>query len=721
MTTPQAASTGGRGDRFATGWSERRLRFAAAGIIVLLALMVAVLRIYRLDEAPPYLYYGEGAHAVNALQILQGKHAVYFPEYNGREALNAYTIALTTSLLGRTVWAARLPTTLAGAGTVFVMFWLGRLLFGRDEGGRATLWRGLVVGGIAAGLMAVSIGQTILGRGGVRASFLPLLLCLCWLFVWRGWSERSWWRAAAGGICMGLLPYTYIAARFVPFLFLFFGLTFLIPFRSEIRAKVRAGLPWMGLFAAVAGVVAAPILIYFALNPEDFFERSNQVLVFRAGGAGAGPVETVVRNAWEHLLAFGFRGDMAWSRNFNGRPMLNPWEAVSFLIGVGMAVWGWRRRPAYRLLLLWLGVMMMPTLLAKDSAPHFLRMMGAAPAVYLLCAAGVAEVMRLVGKRFARGRGGRVQILMAAVIGVLILGQGVGTYRNYFHRWLAAVPEADRSFMGKWGELAEVVREQPSKESELYLIPGYAWFYSFLYLDGIEEPDHVVYLSGYDLVSKVRSKLAEEEGIATVKVVNWKDDRHYSWSRQRSERFVDLLSKYGRKVGRDEFAHMFIHSYEDVSVEEEWRLYERLEPLRVDFDKGISLLGLALVEGERQLASAQTPSLARGEPLWVTLQWMVSAGQESTFSVSLRLHNADGAGVFQRDDVLRDLTEHASTRTWQADTPVETLHLIDLPPELPAGEYELRLVVYDFETLAPTVELGVWEPEIVLARLRVGG
>jgi len=31
------------------------------------------------------------------------------------------------------------------------------------------------------------------------------------------------------------------------------------------------------------------------------------------------------------------------------------------------------------------------------------------------------------------------------------------------------------------------------------------------------------------------------------------------------------------------------------------------------------------------------------------------------------------------------------------------------------------MVVYNFETLEPTVEIGVWEPETTLARLRLGG
>ena len=43
------------------------------------------------------------------------------------------------------------------------------------------------------------------------------------------------------------------------------------------------------------------------------------------------------------------------------------------------------------------------------------------------------------------------------------------------------------------------------------------------------------------------------------------------------------------------------------------------------------------------------------------------------------------------------------------------------PDDLPPDEYELRLVVYNFETLVPTVEIGVWQPETTLARLRLGG
>ena len=203
---------------------SRGFRFVVTGVVLLaLTLAVLALRFHRLNEIPPGLNFDEAAHGVDALRVLQGRHAAFFPGNYGREGLIVYAITLTTSLLRRSVLAVRLPTALASAGTVFVVFWLGQILFGRDEEGQATPWRGLFVGSIGAGLLAVSVDHTVQGRVAYRAAFLPLFLCLCLALLWEGWRQRSWWRVVLGGVCAGLMPYTYISARFTPFLFLLFG------------------------------------------------------------------------------------------------------------------------------------------------------------------------------------------------------------------------------------------------------------------------------------------------------------------------------------------------------------------------------------------------------------------------------------------------------------------------------------------------------------------
>lgn len=151
---------------------------AIVGTLLALGLAVLALRFFRLSEIPPDALLDEGIHGVNALQVLRGEHAVFFPEkHDGLEGLMAYAVGFTTNLFGRTILALRMPAAVASAGTVFAVFWLGWLLFREPElGGKVNAWRGVLVGGVGAGLLAASLGQTIIGRTAFRANFLPLLL-----------------------------------------------------------------------------------------------------------------------------------------------------------------------------------------------------------------------------------------------------------------------------------------------------------------------------------------------------------------------------------------------------------------------------------------------------------------------------------------------------------------------------------------------------------------
>ena len=720
-----------------------------------LALAVVMLRIHRLTEFPPGLYIDEGAHGLDALQVLQGQHSVVFPRNNGREGLIVYAISLAFSFLGRTALAVRLPTALASAGAVFAVFWLGYLFFGRDEeSGRATPLRGLLVGGVGAGLLAVSIGQTVLGRTAFRGNFLPLLLPLCLALLWWGWRQRvrhggTWWRVALAGTCAGLLAYTYTPAHFTPLLFLLFGLSFVLPRgRGENRgesskrdslslhfslliSRLRAGplkwdRPWVGIFLGVAGLVAAPILIYFALNPDHIFMRSRMISVFQPGRSLVDSLALYLLNVWEHLLAFGFRGDGNWRHNFAGRPMLNPWEAGFFWLGVGMAVWRWQRRPAYRLLLLWLGVMILPATLARDSAPNTLRMMGAVPAVYLLVAVGVWEAFRILRERCGalqgraglifRENGARAAIAMGVVVGGLILVQGVTTYRTYFYKW-AVAPELYRAYEVEWTDLARALNEQQSDANMAYLIPGFSWHYSFEYLYVGAAPAHFFNADRPDLAEKIESALATQGDLSTVKVVEWKSNN--PWLEDDIERFTFLLSKYGRYLSSDEYVDFRVHSYVDISLDRPWTFYEQLEPLTVQYDGGIGLHGFALGQGKEQLSARQLLDLGQASVLWGVLQWQTSPGLDVDYAISLRLHNWEGERVYQADDLLWKATNHTPTSQWSANKAVETLVQLEFPADLPLGDYELRMVVYNFETQAPTVQQGIWEPEVVLARLRL--
>jgi len=178
------------------------------------------------------------------------------------------------------------------------------------------------------------------------------------------------------------------------------------------------------------------------------------------------------------------------------------------------------------------------------------------------------------------------------------------------------------------------------------------------------------------------------------------------------------MNKYGNYAASEEFDGFHIHAYTDIDLKRPWTFYGQLEPVNLRYDGGIALQGLALGVGEEQMPSRQLLELGQERSLWVALQWLAGASLDVDYAISMRLYSAVGAFAFQRDVVLGN-RDHARTSQWSAEEVVDTVYILDFPAELPLGEYELRLIVYDTETLIPTVETGVWEPEFVVARLRL--
>ncbi len=703
-----------------------RAQIALVAVLIVLALTVVVVatRLYRLSEVPLGIINDEGANGVDALQVLQGKHAVFFAEKaSGREAMAIYATALATYILGPSLLAFHLPAALASAATVFAVFGLGLLLFGRDEvSGRSNPWRGLTVAGVGSGLLAASIGQTFLARGGFRANFLPLILSLALAILWWAWKRPgqrygTLCAVALAGACAGLLPYTYIPARFTPFIFCFLGLSFLIPFDTAAMDKIRAEWPKVAVFAAAAGLVAAPILIYFILNPQDFFFRSQEVSLTQ--DAQRTPLGAFLNNVVEYLLIFGVRGDVNGAYNFAGKPLLNPWEALLFWSGVGMSLWQWRRRPAYRLLLIWLSVMLLPAMLAynRGHGPNSLRIIGAAPAAYLLVGVGIWEMARLLKTRIPNVNWASAAPLVGVLVTGLILVQGVYVFRTYFHTWLGT-PHYFAAADAELAEAALVLNKEPSDADSVYLIPYHMsnGHYGFDYLYQGEASAHVIHSTMTHLPQRIEAILEANGAVSSVKVVDWHDE--LEWIGGGEEYTVALLEKYGTYLGSEHHTFFQVHTFSDIALESSWTFYDQLGPPSVDYDGGISLLGIALGKGNTQLSTQQQINLGPERTFWIAKQWQTAPGLDKEFAVSLRLHDSEGGGVYQRDIVLLN-PNYSPTSNWTPNKPVETLYHMEIPPDLKPGQYELRLIVYDYESLKPTVELGVWEPEAVIANVQI--
>ena len=728
-----------------TRFRLNRSKLTLWAVLLVLAVAAPLLRLHRLDELAPGLKFDEGWNGIYALEVLQGEHALIFGD---KEGLGVYLIALTTKFLGRTPLALRLPTALASASTVFVVFWLGRLLFGWDEGGRENRWRGIVIGGVASCLVClslsgrrwrplkakpVSLGQTILGRTAYRASFLPLFLALSLALLWWGWTRRHWWGIVLAGACTGLLPYVYYPARFVPFLFLIFGMSFLLPFRSTSLKKVNAQkpaahccafwpgpaagavLPWAATFAVVAGLVAAPILFHYIRHPDLFFNRHVQALFIFREFQGASVITlggVLAANVWDVLSTFSFRLLAGCCSPFEHAVTLHAWEAFFFWLGVGTAAWQWKQRPACRLLLLWIGLLFLPAFLTD--AKSTMRMVGAVPAIYLLVAVGVWELARWSASRMPVTMTSWPS-LFGTVISVVVLVQGVTAYRTVFEKGMAA---SDDHYNMIWPTFAQRLNAQPAEQNTVYFIAQRHDSFDYLYQGAT--PFMRIFTDVPDLDHHIEAALADMRDVTTVKIVNWADwSPTIEWRSNHKANFLTiLLDKYGRHVGTEEFDGIYVDSYVDISRNRPWTLFEDL-PRSVIFDGGITLEGLALGSSRYRLPSGQSPGAEQNRSLLVGMLWRKDPDLAIDYSISLRLYNVEDARVFQTDHVLRKPMAYSLTTSLWTSQPVDTVFELEIPNELAAGEYELRLVVYDLETSTPTVEVGVWEPETALGKVQL--
>jgi hypothetical protein len=209
----------------------------------------------------------------------------------------------------------------------------------------------------------------------------------------------------------------------------------------------------------------------------------------------------------------------------------------------------------------------------------------------------------------------------------------------------------------------------------------------------------------------------QAEPIRRVRLTDWTNGVH--WSGDATGRYAFLLSKYGRPAGEMERRSFRLRDFTDLDFARPWALYEQLETEEIAYDGGISLTGLALSRhGGQQVSAAQPISVRPGESLYTALTWRADRPPTGDFKYSLRLHDAEGGVAFQTDESVWNF-DQAPTSRWQPGEASESLIVFELPEDLTPGDYELRLVVYDDKTQAPTVQVGVWQPEETLARLQV--
>lgn len=438
--------------------APRRVRWrtwAEGAALILLVVASGWLRLRGLGALPPGLHFDEAAYGLLAERVRSGHFVAFFSEFNGREPLYAYLVALAQLGFGETAFAERLPSALVGTLTIPATFFAVRELFAASPRDRWLAW-------LAALAVATSFWALHSSRQGERAGLVALVGALAIGATWRGFRLGSFGWTITGGLLGGLTLYTYLAARFFPLLAACAVGYFALRHATSLhgagrRARRRSWRQWRGrwrpLAAAwlgAASLVAAPLASHFLLHPADLVERTGQVSALSRGG-----LPQVARNLVDaaRMLVIDGSGDLKYT--LPGRPIFDPANGLLFGIGLLVCLGCARRSAPHAALLGWGAVLLLPAILSVEGN-HPLRSAGILPAVMAIWAVGADASWRVLSRQL--GRAGQLLGLMLLVATVL---GGFGlAYRDYFGRW-ANDPRLYGAMDGEYVDLAAYLRTLP--------------------------------------------------------------------------------------------------------------------------------------------------------------------------------------------------------------------------------------------------------------------
>ena len=121
--------------------------------------------------------------------------------------------------------------------------------------------------------------------------------------------------------------------------------------------------------------------------------------------------------------------------------------------------------------------------------------------------------------------------------------------------------------------------------------------------------------------------------------------------------------------------------------------------LKVGADLGgvVRLIGYHYPQTSAPQGSADLPQNGSGSVYRVTLFWSALAPMSADYTVFVHVRDVDGAIVAQQDS--QPLDGDYPTSQWRVNETVIDVHNVELPPDLPPGQYRVWVGLYQMETM----------------------
>lgn len=240
-------------------------------VLILIILLAAFLRLYKLGSVPPSLYWDEASLGYNAFSILRtarDEHGQFLPLTNfaafGDYKPPGYIYAAVPAIaiFGLTEFAIRFPSAFFGVWTVFLAYLLAKKLFNNNE----------VIALLTSLFLAISPWHLQFSRVAFEAN-LGLFFSTLGIYLFLKFAQNSPIYLFGSALSFLAAVYTFTGQRlFVPFILLILAIHF--------RKQVLANLKTVAITAVITGILFWPLFKFVTQTIEGRL-RFNEVTIFK--------------------------------------------------------------------------------------------------------------------------------------------------------------------------------------------------------------------------------------------------------------------------------------------------------------------------------------------------------------------------------------------------------------------------------------------------------
>lgn len=416
-------------------------------ILIIIIFVASLLRLFRLDQNPPSLYWDEASLGYNAFSILttgHDEHGEFLPlarfvaygDYKPPGYI--YAIIPWMVIFGVNEFAIRFPSALAGILMVLATYYFSKKIFKNEA-----------IGLLSAGFLAISPWSLQLSRAAFEAHLASLFHFIA-IMAFLGALKRGWLFIVSMLFFIASF-YTFNANRILAPLFI---LLLVIIYWKMILLQKK----WVLISMIIGILLLLPSISY--LQSRESKLRYQEVSIFTSLDIVKKANERIERsgNVWWakiihnrrvyffkeflHHYVDHFKGEYLFIKG-DANPRLSTQEIgvlylseLPFLI-IGMLALIMRRSKISALLFGWIFLVPIPASVARET-PHMLRTGSFLPVFQVVAAYGLFAAWQWISEKRKSFQYGFLFLLIFSTVGLLVY---------YLHMYWIHYP---RDWAGEW-------------------------------------------------------------------------------------------------------------------------------------------------------------------------------------------------------------------------------------------------------------------------------